>query len=539
MAYQKPVNTIIEKIAKECEDAGAGTWTITRIVKELSEEESRDQTKLRKKTLDILKTVDPKTANVFARFQKMNVRTSNQTISPFDRGNIIQSLLKETNVNRGIAETIGREVENRIKDLNVSYLNTALIREMVNAKLLEYGHEGVRNQYARVGLPVYEVRNRMHADQSLANSMRTEYNLLHVIPHQLGDAHLHSDVYIAALEHFATRPLSTSITLPPQSSFDELLMELVHTLHEHQNVFALPPNVYGINLSASACVKARNTKKAADAIARSLARVRSPTKNKGSVCLNTFVPEGFDDHAIDREQSAHILNALLEQRRVYEKGYEVCVAVDSKYRLKLLQGKNTENLSIVNSNLHHTIPLNGYLATHNVSGLFGINLEKAAHETKGNEKAFLDRVTELADIVKELGEHKNTALETNAGLTALGITVKELHHSVGLHGLLAASGRVTESESKRDTIDLCEKIVKRITRRLEERWEVNQLADAKGVKRFTEENEKYAQPTRPEDSTILVSSRYLQKNYYYRATAHTKSRAQELIEKNVPLISLT
>ena len=95
---EKPIEALIEKIAKECEVADADKWTITKIVKELSAEESKSIKAMRKKALEMLQKLDPKAAAIYASFQRMQVRTSSQLIEGFDRGNIIKSLLRETNV---------------------------------------------------------------------------------------------------------------------------------------------------------------------------------------------------------------------------------------------------------------------------------------------------------------------------------------------------------------------------------------------------------------------------------------------------------
>ena len=90
---EKPIAALIEKIAKECEEANADKWTITRLVKKLSSEEATGIKNLRKRALEILQQLDPKAATVYASFQRMQVRTSSQLIEGFDRGNIIKSLL--------------------------------------------------------------------------------------------------------------------------------------------------------------------------------------------------------------------------------------------------------------------------------------------------------------------------------------------------------------------------------------------------------------------------------------------------------------
>jgi len=150
----------IQIIAKEIEEANASTWTITKIIKELTEMETKKETKLRKRALELLKKLDPNAGKIYETFSKLKVHTSKETLENFNRGHILTSLLKETNISRSVAEKITLEVENEIKDSKIEFLTTALIREMVNTKLVTYGLEKIREHYARIGEPIYEGKEK-------------------------------------------------------------------------------------------------------------------------------------------------------------------------------------------------------------------------------------------------------------------------------------------------------------------------------------------------------------------------------------------
>ena len=109
----------------------------------------------------MLKELDPSSAAIYERFSKMKVYLSSEKIAPFNRGHIITSLLKETNVSRTAAEKITIEVENQIKDTKINFLTPSIIRELVNAKLISYGLENVRNNYARMGEAVKDVEKKI------------------------------------------------------------------------------------------------------------------------------------------------------------------------------------------------------------------------------------------------------------------------------------------------------------------------------------------------------------------------------------------
>ena len=74
----------IQIIAKEIQEANASTWTITKIVKELSNLNSNNETNLRNKALELLKKLDPDAWQIYNAFSKMKVYTSKETIENFN-----------------------------------------------------------------------------------------------------------------------------------------------------------------------------------------------------------------------------------------------------------------------------------------------------------------------------------------------------------------------------------------------------------------------------------------------------------------------
>ena len=207
----QPMNESIGKIALECEEAGASKWDVIRIIKSLSEKESLGIEELRKEAISALQGINPEAAAVYASFHRMHVHTSKERIEGFDRGNIIKSLLRETSLPRTIAERIGHEVEGKIKDLKISYLDTALIRELVNARLLEYGYENIYRQYARLGLPVYDIAEKVSKGFYENYELIKEYSLQKLIPHEIREQHFSSDIHISALGEFPTKPYAYCI----------------------------------------------------------------------------------------------------------------------------------------------------------------------------------------------------------------------------------------------------------------------------------------------------------------------------------------
>ena len=149
------------------------------------------------------------------------VRTSKNTIERFNREKIVESLIKETGLDRKTAEEIALEVEETIRRSRIGFISAPLIREIVNVKLLERGLEKERANYTRLGLPVYDVTqiiekgvrenaNLQHNPETIhklvADWVMKEYALLKVLPLHLADAHMRGEIHIHDLEYFATRP---------------------------------------------------------------------------------------------------------------------------------------------------------------------------------------------------------------------------------------------------------------------------------------------------------------------------------------------
>jgi ribonucleoside-triphosphate reductase len=145
------------------------------------------------------------------------VRTSREDIVSWDRRKIINALIRETNVDINIADEISKEVEKQIVSSGISLLTAPLIRELVNAKLIERGLEKATKMHARLGFPLYDVgqlilyhnkenANIPHSPEgtnlTLAEGVKKEYAILNVFSddvayaHMVGDIHLHNLGYI-------------------------------------------------------------------------------------------------------------------------------------------------------------------------------------------------------------------------------------------------------------------------------------------------------------------------------------------------------
>lgn len=155
------------------------------------------------------------------------VHTSKEAIDGWDRQKIVDALIRETFVDRDTAETISREVEDQILSSGIKMLTAPLIRELVDAKLIERGLEQARSMHTRLGVPLYDAEQMiMHPNKenanvphgpeatnlTLAEGIKKEYALLNVFPQEVGEAHMRGDIHLHDLG-FIDRPYCSGQSL--------------------------------------------------------------------------------------------------------------------------------------------------------------------------------------------------------------------------------------------------------------------------------------------------------------------------------------
>jgi anaerobic ribonucleoside-triphosphate reductase len=165
---------------------------------------------------------DPETTDL-----TLFVRTSGEEVARWNRRRIVEALIRETGIEETTADAISREVEKQIVASGISLLTTALIRELVDAKLIERGMEQTIRLNARLGFPLYDVRqlilhqnkenaNVPHAPEgtslALVEGIKREYALYDVFSPEVGDAHISGDLHLHGLGYI-DRPYSSCQSL--------------------------------------------------------------------------------------------------------------------------------------------------------------------------------------------------------------------------------------------------------------------------------------------------------------------------------------
>jgi len=187
--------------------------------------------------------------------RRLMVRTSRLAMEEFDRNKIADSLVREAGVPVDQAQKIARETERRLLGFETKYLTAPLIRELVNAVLIEKGLEEYRHKLTRLGLPVYDVTQLVKSTgekalnveavhRAAGDAVMEEYALLNVLPRDIADAHLSGALHINHLGCWILKPHelvhdlrfflkwglnlgetgSTGLSYPPPKSFEAALL---------------------------------------------------------------------------------------------------------------------------------------------------------------------------------------------------------------------------------------------------------------------------------------------------------------------------
>ena len=539
---EKPIEAMIEKIAKECEEANAGKWTITKIVKELALEENKSLKKMRKKALEMLQLLDPKAAAVYASFQQMRVRTSSQLIEGFDRGNIIKSLLHETDVPRGVAEKIGHEVEEKIKDLEIGSISTSLIREMVNVKLLEYGHENIRNQYTRLGLPVFEARKKAERQPYNDKATMTEYNLLAVIPARLGRMHLLGQIFIAELQDFSTKAIAASIEAEPAEKPRDTVFSVLEKANRLGRILSWRPNIFALN----AALAAKSSKKAAADAAVLFSSGASKAVFLGGRALpafNTitlFEPKCLSGRGIAKEGMVAAANAMLKSGQgLQSRAFENAVAVDTKYRLKLLH-KHSPKCFLNCRNTEWSLANGIAFEGRGLCSFTALNLTMVALANQGNESAFFEELSKKAKAVVELDQLKRKELSGRSYIKNHGVSIEGFSSALALDSLLEAGRLAIAPEKPGETLAFAERILSELKKALPENFVLTELKNREAIRRFALQNKKAFRHIAKAggEEKELVKSRAICRAYSFSAKAESAKELNELIDGNARIIEM-
>ncbi len=158
---------------------------------------------------------------------KVAVRTSRDALEPWDRHKIVRVLVREALLDEETAGAIAQEVETQVHAASVGTVTASLIRELVDARLVDRGLDEHRQRHMRLGVPLYDARQIICApysgpgeavfnpdttDRMLARRVKKEFALTQVYSEETADSHMRGDIHIHGLaEVDRLRSISPSV----------------------------------------------------------------------------------------------------------------------------------------------------------------------------------------------------------------------------------------------------------------------------------------------------------------------------------------
>jgi ribonucleoside-triphosphate reductase len=145
----------------------------------------------------------------------MLIRASRSAIEEFDANKIATSLMKEARMPAELAQKVAKEAEKQLMKAKTKYLTAPLVREIVNAILIEKGLEEYRHKLTRLGIPVHDVTTLIESKNTIqtasiheaaGETVLREYILLNVLPRDIADAHLSGALHINNLSTWNLKP---------------------------------------------------------------------------------------------------------------------------------------------------------------------------------------------------------------------------------------------------------------------------------------------------------------------------------------------
>lgn len=208
------VNYILER----CVQAGIDFWLASKVALELKESASQiREEEIDEKILSVIKKLDENAAVQYENYFGMRVRTSKNVIEPFERKKITESIVKETGLPKLLSEEIAKNVEEDLRRLQLRSVTSALLREMVNAKLIEKKLLEAKINYSRIGLPLYDVKEIIEKESAkdifslnevFSERVLSEYTLMKVLTQKISNEYLEGNIDISFLGTFSMAPVS-------------------------------------------------------------------------------------------------------------------------------------------------------------------------------------------------------------------------------------------------------------------------------------------------------------------------------------------
>ncbi len=229
--------------------------------------------------------------------RRILVRTSHFSLEDFDANKIVDSLVEEGDMPIDEAQKVAKKAEKRLLKSKTKYLTAPLIREVVNAILIEKGLEEYRHKLTRLGLPVSDTTSLVEVKSKTSQGSESireyagkvvlkEYTLLNILPRDVADAHLSGSLHINGLSSWILKPSevihdlrfflqnglnlqeisSYGVFYPPPKSFESALSVTLNALLHSAKEVVDTQTIEYFNIFLAPFIDGLDTSKAKEAI---------------------------------------------------------------------------------------------------------------------------------------------------------------------------------------------------------------------------------------------------------------------------------
>ncbi|MFO8019126.1 MAG: anaerobic ribonucleoside-triphosphate reductase [Promethearchaeia archaeon] len=177
------------------------------------------------------------------RNKTLMIRTSKYSKEQFDLNKIESYLITEGKMEPFQAKKIANTVKQRLSKTNIKYLTAPLMREYINAILIEQNLEDVRHRLTRLGTPPYDVGKLFNNHKispnafirRLGSDVSEQYLLLNILPKNLADLYLSGKIFLLNLNQWYLKPRGLFISgtdLAKIAKREQLFSNACLSLHE-------------------------------------------------------------------------------------------------------------------------------------------------------------------------------------------------------------------------------------------------------------------------------------------------------------------
>jgi len=390
------------------------------------------------------------------------VRTRS-SLEEFNADEIVQSLVRETNMPRELADKIAEEVESRIHKMQEAYITSQLIRDIVNSLLLEHNSIDYRNRFLTIGIPYADLSNALSnsldydsLQRYITNSVLRDYFLLNTIPKDVIDMHLTGDINISNIHTWGILPDTIFVNLKE-----------VLTTNSNMDMPLTLSNIDSMNdLYASTCMSISFLSKHAtdevvihgiDMLSRIDAEYFAKMLMLASINISSLVTL-----VIDNSMNANDVTNILDGYLQYIKRTplpSVTLSIPKKFidenmdriaDLALLGGL----LSINNDDYNDAISYKGIKLRNNANTVLhniSINTPRLAYESNNDELYFMTKVMLLLKPVIAALHSRSTLLLESIKRSNMRIplySTNSIRTIINIVGLYTAIAKVLKKEDK-------------------------------------------------------------------------------------------